>query len=261
MSFSMFGQMAELRTETFFPRQILNLLLCLSSSPVRNNIIINMFRDTLIRLRLGINELGVNKRFLYDSFVKETIVPSVQTFWKIFSCPVLPSSPCWCPANLLLTLFLTTAVWNNWENLRCLLFLLSVQFTSLQLKMCARKCPYVLHLSPQRCLWKGSNVRLFADGPFLSFQGRLYSASSFHVSLLQTINGVMCLVLCPHIVSQSSKNLRSSEKQATCESCIVRIISLNSGMSRAVHPREFSEMDVDRRHIPVWASHSTFHFL
>ena len=31
-------------------------------------------------------------------------------------------------------------------------------------------------------------------------------------------------------------------------------------MSRAVHPREFSKVDVDHRHIPLWASHSIFHF-
>ena len=30
-----------------------------------------MFRDTLTRLKLGINDLGVKKRFLCDSFVNE----------------------------------------------------------------------------------------------------------------------------------------------------------------------------------------------
>ena len=33
-----------------------------------NDITIKKFRDTLIRLRLGINDLGVNERFLCDSF-------------------------------------------------------------------------------------------------------------------------------------------------------------------------------------------------
>ena len=33
------------------------------------------------------------------------------------------------------------------------------------------------------------------------------------------------------------------------------------GMSRAVNPLEFLKVDVDHWHIPVWASHSTFHFL
>ena len=37
--------------------------------------------------------------------------------------------------------------------------------------------------------------------------------------------------------------------------------SLHSGMSRAVHPQEFLKVDVEHRHIPIWASHSTFHFL
>ena len=36
-----------------------------------NAITIKKFRDTLIRLRLGINNLGVNKRFLCDSFVNK----------------------------------------------------------------------------------------------------------------------------------------------------------------------------------------------
>ena len=29
---------------------------------------------------------------------------------------------------------------------------------------------------------------------------------------------------------------------------------------QVVHPQEFSKMDVDHWHIPVWASYSTFHF-
>ena len=92
-----------------------------------------MFRDTLIRLRLGINDLGVNKRFLCDSFVNK-------------NCPFCPDILeeeshflFWCPANddarrkylshiivpdmyILLTLFLITPVLNNWENLQCFLF-------------------------------------------------------------------------------------------------------------------------------------------
>ena len=67
--------------------------------------------------------------------------------------------------------------------------------------LCAWKSPYALHpLSqkfPQRCLWYASNVRLSDDDPFSSFQGRSFSASSFHASLLQAIDGVMSLALCP----------------------------------------------------------------
>ena len=38
---------------------------------LNNDITIKKFRDTLIRLRLGVNDLGVNKRFLCDSFVNK----------------------------------------------------------------------------------------------------------------------------------------------------------------------------------------------
>ena len=72
----------------------------------------------------------------------------------------------------------------------------------------------------------------------------------FHASLLQAINGVMTLALCLQVVSQASQHFRSSEKQATCEGCFARqsvcsVFSLHSGMSRAVHSQEFSEVDVD----------------
>ena len=48
---------------------------------------------------------------------------------------------------------------------------------------------------------------------------------------------------------------------ATCEDCFTHqlITSLLSGMSRAVHPQESSKADVEHCHMPVWASHSTFH--
>ena len=88
-------------------------------------------------------------------------------------------------------------------------------------------------------------VRLIDDSPLSSFQGRSSSASSFNASLLQAINGVMSLALCLQVVSQASQHFRSSEKQATCEGCFARqsicsVVSLHSGMSRAVHPQEFS---------------------
>ena len=139
----------------------------------------------------------------------------------------------------------------------------SVQFNS-GWYQCARKSPFFMrftpsHMFPQPCHLNGSNVRLTDDGPLSSFQGRSSSASSFHASLLQAIGGVMCLTLCPQVVSQASQHFRSSEKQATCESCFARqsvcsVVSLHSGMSRAVHPQEFPKVDVDHRHIPVWPS-------
>ena len=88
---------------------------------------------------------------------------------------------------------------------------------------CAQKIPYALHpvsqKFPQCRLWNGSNVCLIDDGPLSSFQGKSSSASSFHLSLLQVISGVMSLVLCLQVVSQASQHFRSSEKQATCEGC------------------------------------------
>ena len=36
---------------------------------------------------------------------------------------------------------------------------------------------------------------------------------------------------------------------------------LHSGMSRAVHPQEFSKVGVKHWHMPVWASHSTLYIL
>ena len=103
--------------------------------------------------------------------------------------------------------------------------------------------------------------RLTDDGPLSSFQGRSSSASSFHASLRQAIDSVMSLALSPQVVSQAPQHITSSEKQATCEGCfayqcICSVISFHSGMSRAVHPKEFSKVDVDHWHIPVWASHS-----
>ena len=104
---------------------------------------------------------------------------------------------------------------------------------------------------PQRCLWNGPNVCLINDGPLSSFQGRSPSASSFNASVFQAIDGVMSLALYPQVVSQASQHFISSEKQATCDGCFARqsvcsVISLHSGMFRAVHPQEFSKVDVSR---------------
>ena len=44
------------------------------------------------------------------------------------------------------------------------------------------------------------------------FQGISSNASSFNASLLQVIDGVMSLALCPQIVSQVPQHFRSSEK-------------------------------------------------
>ena len=51
-----------------------------------------------------------------------------------------------------------------------------------------------------------SKVRLTEDGPLSPFQGRSSSVSSFHASLLNAINGVMSLALCPQVVSQAPQH-------------------------------------------------------
>ena len=86
------------------------------------------------------------------------------------------------------------------------------------------------------------------------FKNRL--ALPFHASLLQAIDNVMSLALCPLVMSQARQHFRSSEKQAACEGCFARqcvcsVISLHSGMSRAVHPQVFSKVDVDHQHIQI----------
>ena len=65
------------------------------------------------------------------------------------------------------------------------------------------------------------------------------SVSFFHTSLLQVIDGVVVLALRPLVVSLVPRHFTSSERQATCEvcfagHCICSIISLHSGMSKAV---------------------------
>ena len=98
----------------------------------------------------------------------------------------------------------------------------SVNFSS-RWYLCARKSTYALHFVsqkfPQRWLWNGSNVHLIDGGPLSSFEKRSSSASSFHASLLQAIDGGMSLALCPQLMSQAPQNFRSSEKQAICEGC------------------------------------------
>ena len=147
----------------------------------------------------------------------------------------------------------------------------SEQFSSRWYLCTVWKSPHALHpvsqKFPQRCLWNGSRVCLTDNGPLSSFHGRSSSASFVHASLLQAIDSLMMsLALCLQVVSQASQHFRLSEKQATCEDCfacqsICSAISFHSSMSRAVHPQEFSKVDVNNQHIPVWASHSTFYFL
>ena len=92
-----------------------------------NAITIKKFRDTLIRLRLGINYLGVNKRILCDSFVNKNcpfcpdILEDESHFLFSFSAvqPMMMPGENICHILLsltlyiLLTLFLITPVLNN----------------------------------------------------------------------------------------------------------------------------------------------------
>ena len=67
----------------------------------------------------------------------------------------------------------------------------------------------------QCCLANSSSAGLIDGGSFSSFQGKSSSASSFYVSLLPTIAGVMPLALCPQagLVSQAPQHFRSFETQ------------------------------------------------
>ena len=75
-----------------------------------------------------------------------------------------------------------------------------------------------------------------------------------------TRDSVMLLALCPQVVSQTPQLLRYSERKATCYDCFARrsvcsVISLDTGMSRAVHhrclPRRMSNMDTGQSGFPI----------
>ena len=133
--------------------------------------------------------------------------------------------------------------------------MLAVQFSSVQDGIYAlgkahmRSTPS-LRSFPKRYLWNNLNIRLIDDGPLSSFQGRSSCACSFYVSPPGDRWCDMSLALCPQVVSQAPQHFRSTEKQATCEGCFTRqsicsVISFHSGMFRAVHPQEFSKVDIN----------------
>ena len=90
--------------------------------------------------------------------------------------------------------------------------LISVQFK--MVSMCVEK-----HVHAPPCLsevstalpLKQSRVRLIDDISLSSFHGRL---SSLSTHLLQVIDSVMSLAVCPLVVSQAPQHLRSSEMVA-----------------------------------------------
>ena len=128
----------------------------------------------------------------------------------------------------------------------------------------ARKSPYALHPVSQKflqcCIWNSSSVRLIDDGTLSSFQGRSSSVSSLHASLLQAIDGVFSLILCPQVVSQTPQHFRFSENQSSCDGCFSRqsicsVVSLHSNVSRAVTHRSFrrcmSTIDTFQSGLPI----------
>ena len=122
----------------------------------------------------------------------------------------------------------------------------TVEFSS-RWYLCTQKSPSLWF--PQHCLWNGSSVYLTDKEDCLALP----------LSLLQAVNGVMSLALCIQVVSQASQHFRAFKKQTTCEGCfahqsICSVVSHHSSMSRAVQPQEFSKVDVNHWHIPVWAS-------
>ena len=102
--------------------------------------------------------------------------------------------------------------------------------------VCARKNPYAFHpvsqtfpptlplkrfQCPSDCRW-----------PSLVLSGNIVWHFLLHASLLQAIDGVMFLALCPKVVSQAPQHFRSSEKQATCVGCFCLLYTSPS-------PRDF----------------------
>ena len=91
----------------------------------------------------------------------------------------------------------------------------------------------------------------FVGWPFLVHSRKIVECFLFYGSLLRAIDGMMSLVLCPLLESRASHLFRSSETQATCDSCfasqsIFSVISHDSGMSRTlVHPHKFSTGDFE----------------
>ena len=70
------------------------------------------------------------------------------------------------------------------------------QFTSVHFKLVSMCSTPSLRSFPSVAFETVPMFILTDDGPLSSFQGTLYSASSFHASLLQAVDGVMSLALC-----------------------------------------------------------------
>ena len=112
------------------------------------------------------------------------------------------------------------------------------------------------HVCAPLCLflWNTSSVHVIDDGSLSSFQERLSSTLSFHTlsppdDWLRDVLGFVLLV-----VSQAPQHFQCSEAQAMCRllcSPVCLLISLHSGMYRAVHPHAISKLDIKHWHLPV----------
>ena len=85
-----------------------------------------------------------------------------------------------------------------------------------------------------------SSVHLTKYDPFSS------NASSFCASLLQVVDGLVSLVLCPQIASQGPQHIRSYKLQITCDACFANqsvylFISFDSLMTGTMHPQSSEE--------------------
>ena len=96
------------------------------------------------------------------------------------------------------------------EPVTCATFCLSQLSPTLPLKQCSsdlRWWPF---------LWRKITEHFLS----LRLEGRSPSASSVYACLLQTIDGVMFVALCPLVVSQVPQHLRYSETGAICVVCL-----------------------------------------
>ena len=95
-------------------------------------------------------------------------------------------------------------IWSCIRNgIRWIILFSSVQFN--MVSMCLEKPIYA-----PPCLRSFPNIVCMIDGgPLSSFQGRSFSISSFHTSLLQAVSGMMSLALCLQVVSQVSQHFRA----------------------------------------------------
>ena len=144
----------------------------------------------------------------------------------------------------------------------CRIFMLGCLFLSVFCCCCSvRKSPYAL--SEDSLTFAFEAIRMFVwltmalSRPFS--EGRRALPLSTPLSSRRSMAWVPWLCACPQVVSQAPQHFRSSETQVSCDCYFSRhsicsVVSLHSGVFRAVHPQAFPK-------VPIWAFHSTFHFL